>query len=70
MAQPVTVHTGSNKTSTEIVIASCAEDGCYVRVRAELSNSVYSPYSVCVRIHNDFIQTERKLIMVAYVQLI
>ena len=58
VAQPTILLTGRNETYAEINILSCADEGCYARIRAKLSSGVYSPYSPCVQISNQFLQYE------------
>ena len=57
----VTVSTGSNKTTALIVIPSCTDESCYVRVRAELSDTSFTDYSPCVRINNSLMEYESKI---------
>ena len=63
MTVPVTVITGSNTTSTTVVIPSCSSIDCYVRVRAELRDGSFTDYSTCVLIKNQFVEHERKLFL-------
>ena len=63
---PVILITGSNKTSTIVVIPSCSAMDCYVRVRAELSDGSFTDYSTCVLINNQFVEYERKFLSVQF----
>lgn len=58
--QPVTVLTGNNRTSTIVVIPSCAATDCYFRVRAELTDGSFTDYSTCAVISNQFLEHESK----------
>lgn len=60
ITQPVTVSTGNNRTTTLIVIPSCAASGCYVRVRAEMTDQMFTNYSPCVFLTSNFPEHKRK----------
>lgn len=58
---PVSLFTGSNKTSALIVSTHCLIGGCYVRIRGELIDGSFTDYSPCVLIDNQLQQLTSKL---------
>ena len=60
---PVSLFTGSNRTTILIVSPHCLLGGCYVRVRGELTDGSFTEYSPCVVINNQllpYFESERR----------
>lgn len=53
--QPLTILTGNTKMTALLIIPSCNMN-CYLRIRAEMSDSSYTDYSSCVIIDNHLME--------------
>ena len=58
----VSLFTGSTNTSILINYPYCIIGGCYVRVRGELIDGLFTDYSPCVFIDNQLLHFESKII--------
>ena len=58
-AKPLTILTGNNKTTTLLITPSC-DMGCYLRIRAEMSDTLYTDYSSCAIINNQLMEHESR----------
>ena len=59
--QPTNQLSDKSSTSAQITVVQCAGQRCYIRIRAELLNGLFSDYSTCVQINNNQLENESEL---------